>query len=139
MLTIALINQAATLNNYSTVGVVDYIANLPFKINFQIGDEETGNRIMPTVSAKCICIFQQRDATLGNITKNATSMFNPQDMSMWTVPLTAADSTNIVGSNFQVFVDFNGDSTLPDLSDASLLLSGMAYNAVEKTTFDGEC
>jgi hypothetical protein len=130
MLTIALLNENAQLNDYSIVETKDYIPNLPLKLNIQIGDNETGLRLMNL-------IFQNSDGT--ELTKAAAAMFNPADMSMWTVSLTASESNAIVGSNFQVVLDMAGDSTLPDLSDATDLRSGMAYSKLSKITFDGEC
>jgi hypothetical protein len=138
MLTIALLNENAQLNDYSIVETKDYIPNLPLKLNIQIGDNETGLRLMAQATpSKMNLIFQNSDGT--ELTKAAAAMFNPADMSMWTVSLTASESNAIVGSNFQVVLDMAGDSTLPDLSDATDLRSGMAYSKLSKITFDGEC
>lgn len=138
MLTINLLNENAQLNDYTIVEAKQYIPNLPFKIKFQILDSETAKRLMAaTTPSKMNLIFQQSDGT--TLTKAASPMFNPQDMSMWQVSMTATEANNIVGSNFQVLLDMAGDSTLSDLSNASDLRSGMAYNVIQKITFDGEC
>lgn len=137
MLTIQLIDEQAELNNYYVVETKQYIPNFPFTINLEIFDGENSNRFMPTVAAKMNLLFQKRDGT--TLSKAASPLFNPQDMSMWTVQMSAADSNDIVGSNFQIFLDVTGDSTAPDLSDATELMSGMAYNVISKIQFDGEC
>ncbi len=137
MLKVKLVDEAATLNNYKNVDVKEYIPNFQFTLNFQILKTETNLRLMPSTSAKLNVLLQLRDGT--SLTKAATMKFNPQDTSMWTVSFNATESNNIVGSNFQVFLDMAGDSTLSDLSNASDLESGMAYNVLSKVQFDGLC
>lgn len=137
MLKIKLINEQAELNNFSYVEVKEYIPNLPFSVKFQIQDSETKQRTIPNNAAKLNCVFQLRDGT--ELVKSASKMFSPDDKSMWKVDLSKTESNNIVGGNFQVILDFEGDSTLIDLSNATDLRSGMAYNVLSKIQFDGEC
>lgn len=137
MIKVKLINEQVQLNNFHYVESKEYIPNLPFTIKFQIQDKETDARLIPGVSAKIVCIFQLRDGT--ELSKNATMLFNPDDRSMWKVEMSKTESNDIVGSNFQIILDFNGDSTLADLSDSTDLRSGMAYNVISKIQFDGEC
>jgi len=137
MLKIKLINEQATLNNFKYFDNKEYIANFPFTIKFQVQDSESIQRLIPSASAKLNCIFQKRDS--GELSKAASFLFNPDDRSLWTISFSATESNDIVGSNFQVILDFNGSSTLPDLSDSTDLRSGMAYNVISKVQFDGEC
>ena len=58
---------------------------------------------------------------------------------MWEVSLTAEQSNDIIGGNVQFMLDFQGDSTTPDLADATDLRAGMGYSIIAKVTFDGEC
>lgn len=137
MLKIKLLNEQATLNNFVLLDTKEYIPGLPLKIKFQISDSETLQRLIPGVSAKLNATFQIRDGS--ELVIAGTMLFNPDDRSMWQVALTALQSEDIVGSNFQVDLDFTGDSTEDDLSDATDLRSGMAYSVLQKVTFDGEC
>lgn len=137
MLKIKLLNENVTLNNFNYVDIKEYIPNSPFKIKLQILDSETLQRLIPGTSAKMNATFQKRDGT--ELVKAATMLFNPDDRSMWQVAITAAESNDIIGSNVQFDLDFEGDSTVPDLSDATDLRSGMAYSILAKITFDGEC
>jgi hypothetical protein len=129
MLTITLLNDLAQLNNYYTVVAKTYIPNYPLTIKFQIFDSQSTDRLIPATNATANCIFQLSDGT--ELTVAATMLFNPDDRSMWKVQLTADQSNNIVGSNFQVTLDFAGD--------ASDIRVGMALNVLQKISFDGEC
>jgi hypothetical protein len=137
MLKIKLINEQATLNNFNYVEVKEYIPNMVFTVKFQIQDSETLQRLISDDTAKCNAILQKRDGT--ELTKAASFLFSPGDKSMWKISLTAAESNDIVGGNFQVVLDFNGSSTVANLSDSTDLRSGMAYNVLAKIQFDGEC
>lgn len=137
MLKIKILNEQCTLNNFSFLDVKEYIPNLPLKLKVQINDSETEQRLIPGTSAKMNAIFQKRDGT--SLVKACTMLFNPDDRSMWQVLLTGVESNDIVGSNVQFDLDFTGDSTLGNLSDATDLRSGMAYSIIQKITFDGEC
>lgn len=137
MLKLKLVNEQVELNNFHYVESKEYIPNLPFSVKFQIMDSETKQRLIPGTSAKLNCIFQLRDGT--ELVKSASMIFNPDDRSMWKIEMSKTESNDIVGSNFQVILDFEGDSTVADLSDATDLRSGMAYNVISKIQFDGEC
>ncbi len=137
MLKAKLLNEQAQLNNFSFVDTKEYIPNQPLKIKLQISDSETLQRIIPGATAKLNAIFQINDGT--EITVAGTMLFDPDDRSMWLISLSGAQTNTIVGSNFQIDLDFNGDSTTPDLADATDLRSGMVYSVLAKITFDGEC
>lgn len=137
MLKIKLLNEQTTLNNFKHVENKEYIPALPFVIKFQISESETLQRLIPTTNAKLNVIFQKRDGS--ELVKAATLLFNPDDRSMWNISISAAEASDIVGSNFQVILDFNGSSTVSDLSNSTDLQSGMAYNLLSKIQFDGEC
>ncbi len=136
MLKIKLLNEKAELNNFNYVEIKEYIPNLPFKLKIQLFDSETAQRLMADTGASLNFIFQTREGTL---VKPGTFMFDPSDKSMWEVSITAAESVDIIGGNFQVVLDFDGSSVEADLSDSDDLKSGMAYNVISKIQFDGEC
>lgn len=137
MLKIKLLNEQLTLNNFDYLEIKDYIPNLPLNLKIQILDSETTQRLIPATSAKLIAIFQKRDST--ELTINGSMIFNPDDRSMWLIALTAVQTNDIIGSNVLIKLDFNGSSTLPDLSDSTDLRAGMAYSILGRITFDGEC
>jgi hypothetical protein len=129
MLNITLLNDLAELNNYYTVVSKNYIANYPLTLKFQISDNQSQDRLIPATNATANCIFQNSDGS--ELTIAASMLFNPDDRSMWQVSLDAAQSNNIVGSNFQVVLDFAGN--------ASDIRVGMAINVLAQINFDGEC
>jgi len=129
MIAIQLLNDEAALNSYSTIEAKEYVPGDDIKINFQISDPQSGNRLMADGAATMTVVFELSDGT--QLTKDAAFLFDAEDKSMWQVELTAADTMNIVGGNFKVILDFLGDET-----DIRM---GMAYNALSKITFDGEC
>lgn len=137
MLKIKLLNDQMTLNNFSFVAVKEYVPNFPLDLKVQISDSETQQRLIPSTVAKMNAIFQKRDGTA--LTKACAMIFNPDDRSMWELELTASETNDIVGGNVQFLLDFDGDSTTPDLADATDLRTGMAYSILGKVTFDGEC
>jgi hypothetical protein len=137
MLKIRLVNNQVTLNNFKTFDAIEYVPNIPLTIKFQISDAETKIRFMANASAKMNIIFQKTDG--GTLVKVASKLFNPNDLSLWTVSLTASESNSIVGSNFQVVLDNAGDSTLADLSDSSQLDAGQAYGVLSKQVLEGDC
>lgn len=138
MLKIKLINEQATLNNFSFVEVKEYIAGQPMSLKIQIQDSETKQRLIPAANANMIATFQKRDGT--ELQVAATMLFNPDDRSMWKIELTGPQTLDIVGSNVRIDLDFNGSAAAPPvLTDSTDLRVGMAYNVLSKITFDGEC
>lgn len=138
MLTIKLVNEQITLNNFHYVEVKEYIPNSPFSLKVQIGDSETKQRLIPATTAKLNAVFQKSDGT--ELTVPATMIFSPDDRSMWKVDVSAANSLLIVGSNVRFDLDFNGSAAAPPiLTDSTDLRVGMAYSILSKITFDGEC
>ena len=129
MLTVKLLNDQATLNNFLYLGTKEYIPNKAFTIKFQLFDSENNVRIMSGSAATCSVVFQKSDGT--ELTKSASFLFSPDDRSMWKVALTNSEANDIIGSNFLINLDVLGDAT--DLR------SGMANNMLIKITFDGEC
>lgn len=138
MLKIKLINEQATLNNFNYVEQKEYVAGNPFVLKIQLTDSETKQRLIPSATANLNAIFQKKDGT--ELTIAAAMLFNPDDRSMWSVSVSAANSLEITGSNVKFELDFNGSAAAPPvLSDSTDLRVGMAYNVVSKVTFDGEC
>lgn len=135
MLKVKLVDEAATLNNFRYVEAKEYIPNFKFTINFQVLKVETNMRFMAQTGSKLNVVLQKSDGL--TLVKTATKMFSPGDLSMWSISLSAAESNAIVGSNFQIFLDVPGDSTLGDLSDSTDLQTGAAYNVLAKVLFDG--
>ncbi len=136
MLKVKLINDQAVLNNFSYVETKEYIPDQPLVIKLQILDSQTNMRLIPATTAKLNAIFQLRDGT--ELTVAGAMLYNPDDRSLWSVSLTAEQTVDIVGSNFQIDLSFNGSGS-GDLSDSTDLRSGMAYSQLAKITFDGEC
>lgn len=137
MLKVKLINEAATLNNFSFLEIKEYIPNLPLSIKIQIMDSEANLRLIPGTTAKLNATFQNQDG--GELVVAGVMLFNPDDRSLWHINLTSVQSNQIVGSNFRIDLDFNGSSVDADLSDSTDLRSGMGYSLLGKITFDGEC
>lgn len=129
MIAIQLLNDEAALNSFSVIETKEYVPGDDIKINFQILDAQSKNRLMADGAATMTVVFQLSDGT--ELTKDAAFLFDSEDKSMWQVELTGADTMNVVGGNFKVVLDFLGDTT-----DIRM---GMAYNALSKITFDGEC
>lgn len=129
MIAVQLLNDEAALNSFSVIEAKEYVPGDDIKINFQILDPQSGNRLMADGAATMQVVFELSDGT--ELTKDATFLFDAEDKSMWQVELTATDTMNIVGGNFKVVLDFLGDTT-----DIRM---GMAYNVLSKITFDGEC
>lgn len=137
MLKIKLINEQATLNNFSFVEIKEYTPGNPFKLQIQLQDSETKQRLIPNAGANLNAIFQKSDGT--ELTVAAVGLF-ADDRSMWKVELNAAQATSIIGSNVKFELDFNGSASAPPvLSNSTDLRIGMAYGVLAKITFDGEC
>lgn len=129
MLTIKLLNDQATLNNYFYVESKEYIPGKAFKINLQTLDSELKIRFIPSEDAELTATFQKRDGT--ELEVEGDLLFGNDDRSTWEIAISDAESLDIVGSNFLVTLDVLGDET--DIRQ------GMSYNSLSKITFDGEC
>lgn len=129
MLAIKLIDDQAALNNFKYVEANEYVAGEAIVIKFQIQDPQTLQRLIPGAAGTMDVIFQNSDGTFTTIA--ASKLFPSDDRSLWSVPLSGVDTTNLVGSNFKVVLDFLGDTT--DIR------TGMSFNSLSKITFDGEC
>lgn len=129
MLSVRLINDQATVNNFFYVEEKEYVPNVAVNFYFQLWDPQTKNRVIPGTSGTVTVVFENADGTQLSIT--ATKLFSADDRSLWKAALNASQSNAIVGSNFKVTLDVVGD--------ASDVRVGMAYNVVSKITFDGDC
>lgn len=138
MLLIKLLNEQATLNNFTYVETKKYSAGADVKIKVQLNDEETTRRLIPDATARLNAIFQKSDGT--ELTVQCTLLFGQDDRSVWQAILTAANTLLVVGSNIRFDLDFNGSATVPPvLTTSTDLRTGMAYQAISKVTFDGNC
>lgn len=138
MLLIKLLNEQAALNNFSYVETKKYSPGIEVKIKVQLHDDETTHRLMPGETAVLNAVFQKSDGT--ELTVPCTKLFPDDDRSMWQCILSAANTLLVVGSNIRFDLDFNGSATAPPvLTDSTDLRTGMAYQAISKITFDGEC
>lgn len=129
MLAIKLLNDQATLNNFYNVSSRDYIPGDAFTLNFQIFDSQTKQRFMADADATIEVVFQKNDGS--ELTVEADVLFET-DRSMWSVEMTAESTETIVGANFMVVMT-------TEVDEEDVIVSGMAYNALSKITFDGEC
>lgn len=129
MITIALINNLAVLNNFVAEDAIQYVPGSTVKVNFQISDDQTNQRLIPGTAAECTATIQNSDGTFTDI--DCTMLFNPDDRSCWSFTMTTDMTMLLVGGNFKVTLDFLGDGT-----DIRV---GMAYNVLSKITFDGSC
>lgn len=126
MLTIKLLLDNSTVNNYRYLEAKEYTPGVAFSVKFQILDSETHNRFIPALGATINIIMKDQTGT--DFTKVATMLFSADDRSMWTFSLTALEATNLTGGNFKV-----------ELTEGSVVSVGMAYGNLSKITFDGEC
>ncbi len=129
MLAIQLINDQATLNNFYPIDLKEYVAGQALTFNFQILDDQSNSRFIPSDTATCTVTIQNSDGTETDL--EAEFLFDEataKDHSFFKVSLTGPQTTALVGGNFIVTVE-DGDN----------VYTGMAINALAKITFDGEC
>lgn len=129
MLNIKLLNAQAQLNYYFNITSVSYTPGESVNINFQFFDVDSGVRFIPATTATCTVSFKKNDGTL--LVKTAAMQFNPDDRSIWTVQLSAADSLVVIGSNFLVSLDVLGDTTN--------IQQAIGINFLSPVLFDGDC
>ena len=129
MINIALLNDQPTLNNYYSITSVQYIPGETVKINFQILDVDAKIRFIPPSAATMNVTFKKSDGT--DLVKAATKLFDPDDRSIWQVSLDATESPLIIGNNFLVTLDVNGDATEIE--------QGIGENMLTKNLFEGDC
>lgn len=128
MLSIKLLNQEASINNFFYVGHIEYVPGEAFKVNIQLINKEINQRLIPDNLATVDIIFQKTDGT--ELTKVATKIFGADDKSAWKVSLSAVESSTIIGSNFKVKVT---------AYDGTNNASAIAYNVLQRNSFDGAC
>ena len=126
MLTIKLLLDNSTVNNYRYLEAKEYTPGVAFDVKFQLFDSETHERYIPATGSTINVIMKDQTGT--DFTKVATMLFAADDRSMWTFSLTSTEATNLTGGNFKV-----------ELTEGSEITIGMAYISLSKVTFDGEC
>lgn len=126
MLTIKLLMDNSTVNNYRYLEAKDYTPGVAFDVKFQLYDSETHNRYMPASGSTMSVVMKDQTGT--DFTKVASMLFSADDRSMWTFSLTALEATNLTGGNFKV-----------ELNEGGTISVGMAYISLSKVTFEGDC
>lgn len=129
MINVALLNDQPQLNSYFVISSLQYIPGQTVKVHIQILNVDAPIRFMPPVAATLTGTFKKTDGT--DLVVTGTKLFPSDDRSMWQLLISATDSATLVGNNFLVSLDVNGDGT--DIQQ------GIANNALSKILFEGDC
>lgn len=106
MIEARLISSDATLNNFQELSALDINPGENADVSIRLFDEQKGIRYVAGASAEVKLRFTNKDGT--TLEKTATAI-DAGDRSMWKVSLSAAETTNLGGSNIEVELDLAGD------------------------------
>lgn len=129
MLNVLLLNDAPQLNSYFNITSVQYIPGQTVKINIQIQSVDSKIRFIPPTAATMTATFKKSDGT--DLVITAAMLFNPDDRSLWQIVIPATNSASVVGNNFLISLDVNGDQ--------SDIQQGIGENMLTKNLFEGDC
>lgn len=97
MLVASVINSDATLNNFKTIGALDFIPGYGITVVIQLKQpQKAGLRYVAAAGATLAGSFQNSDGTFTSVSFTAIT----GDASLWTADLTALQTTTMVGGNF---------------------------------------
>lgn len=116
-----MINNAASLNDFRSIGSVCYVLGDKVTMNFQLFDEQLKLRYVPPSTAIITVTFNNMDGTTFT---QVGSFIDPLDQSLITVPLTAIQTAQLLGGNVTFTVDVLGDATQ--------ILRGMIFSALNQ-------
>ena len=116
-----MINNAASLNNFSYIGSVDYVLGDVITMNFQLFDPQLKMRFVPPSTAIVTVTFNNMD---GSSFTQVGSFINALDQSLITVPLSAVQTAQLLDGNVTFTVDLLGDQTQ--------IVRGMIYSALHQ-------
>jgi hypothetical protein len=128
-LAIQLLDNDATLNNYTMIKRQTINQGETPNVVFQLLNSDSGNRFLPSPTATTfveIARFPDILATGANqrtiidpsIRRQAAMLFPADDRSIWYVPLTAVDTNNIMSSNIRVTVTDGNNTFIAVLTQA---------------------
>jgi hypothetical protein len=119
---IQLLNSNATLNSFRVMQNQKINQGESLSIVFQLLDKETGNRFMPSASATALVEIPRFTDVVGtssnqrqlidySVRRQAAMLFPSDDRSIWSLPLSSNDTSNMMSSNIRVTVT-DGNSTM---------------------------
>lgn len=126
MLGAKLLNELASLNQFSYIDTVQFVPGQSITMNFRLWDSELKDRYIPGASAIVKLTLNKTDGT--TLEKTAT-LISADDRSMQSVAITAVESEDIVGGNVVI--------TLDELGDGTKIKKAVIQMALSKVLLDG--
>lgn len=117
------ISSDATLNNFSEIGSIKFVAGQSVKINLRIMQLERELRYVPEASATFSLGLKKSDNTTLTVPMN---FLDAGDRSLLTVELTALQTTDLISQNITV--------TVTESSEVSL---AVLQNGLQNTKLNG--
>lgn len=135
---IQMLNSDASLNSFRVIPNQKINQGESLSIVFQLTDKETGARFVPSTSATALVEIprfpdviatgqNQRMQVDYSVRRQAAMLFPTDDRSIWTLPLSSNDTSNMMSSNIRV--------TLTDGSNTYIALLSMAL-VVTRSEYD---
>jgi hypothetical protein len=128
MIRAKLIDPLATLNDFVELNSMEFVPGENLAVVIRLFDAQSGVRYIPPSTAIVTLTFVNNDETELEVT---ATLLDPDDRSMWTTPLTQAQSLILGAPNVRVKLDVVGDATLIHLA--------LIQNALIRVTTVGDC
>lgn len=120
ILTLKVLNDDATLNNYQDIGIAQIVRGSDAKVNLQLVQADRKIRYIPDVAAVITADFLNSDGT--TLSKTATFPF-ADDRSIIQLTFTDAETANLIGQNIVVDVQEGSITSIAILQAGLQILS----------------
>ena len=108
VLSLQMLNEDASLNNFVGIGSAQFIPGAPVKIVMRLMQTARDLRYVPDVASTFAMVFKKSD---GSTLAKVPTVLDASDRSLITVSLTGAETTLLIGQNLSVTVtEPSGDS-----------------------------
>lgn len=120
ILTLKVLNDDATLNNWQEIGIAQVVRGSDAKINLQIFQADRKIRYVPSVSAVITADFLNSDGT--TLSKTATFPF-ADDRSIIQLSFTDAETVSLIGQNIVVEIQEGSNTSIAILQMGLQMIS----------------
>lgn len=114
-----ILNSDASLNDFFEISSLDFVPGSQADLVIRLTDLQRGQRYVAPIGALLSITVNKTDGS--TLTKSASPL-DALDRSMWKVTLSSADTTDLLGGNFQFSLDVLGDQTK--------IISGLVNNGL---------
>lgn len=128
MIKAKLLNSEASLNDFFTLGALDFVPGETVDIALQIFLSQRDIRYIPPAPATLTATFIDSDGVEFEV---EAEVIDADDRSMWMISLTPTQTETLAGQNIELTLDVEGNGTI--------IYKTLMENVLSRVNLSGDC